>query len=129
VVPLEMGRSTLACAEDGPHIHVMTGWMLTEQADLFGLEIDVLTPEQAKELLDEADREHPSTDRIARGSAECNSTDLAPPERLELEGGPVPAAREYEFVCAGCFLIWHRRLLADERRHLCPDCADLNGGP
>lgn len=107
----------------------MTGWMLAEQADLFGLEIDVLTPEQAKELLDEADREHPSVDRIAIGSAEDDSTGLAPPERLEIEGGPVPAAREYEFVCAGCFLIWHRRLLADEHRHLCRDCADFTGVP
>jgi hypothetical protein len=103
----------------------MTGWMLAEQANLFGLEIDVLTPEQAKELLDEADREHPSSDRDSIGSEEDDSTDLIPRDLREVGWEPVPAARACEFVCAGCFLIWHRRLLADERRHLCRDCADV----
>jgi hypothetical protein len=103
----------------------MTGWMRAEQADLFGLEIDVLTPEQAQDLRDEVDRENPSRDRVSIGSDEDESTELAPPDLPEADGELVVAARAYEFLCAGCFLIWHRRLLGDEGRQLCRDCADV----
>jgi hypothetical protein len=36
----------------------------------------------------------------------------------------VARARRDEFVCTGCFLIWHRSHLADSGRRLCGDCAD-----
>ncbi|HET6793798.1 MAG TPA: DUF4193 family protein [Acidimicrobiales bacterium] len=33
-----------------------------------------------------------------------------------------------EFMCAGCFLIMHRRRLADPARRLCDECAGVSGG-
>ena len=139
----------------------MTGWMLTEQADLFGLGMDALTSEQVAKLLEEADRAVETAGHDLAGDDESDTeepAELEEPSYFEEDAGlgedfgvlvqraanlggdaaerwsagqgadtdygPVPTARDYEFVCAGCFLIWHRQLLGDASRRLCRDCAE-----
>jgi hypothetical protein len=119
----------------------MTGWMLAAQAELFGLSIDALTKEQAARLLEEADVEAPTAGHDPIDDDEGDPAQLSMLEdasgspggpqsvedggrEQEIDDSPIPPARDNEFVCAGCFLIWHDRLVADEGRRLCRDCAD-----
>ena len=130
---MQLGHLTLAALTGWAAPWGMSGWMLTEQADLFGLGMDALTAEEAAELVGAADRQ-PLSDDDFEESADL-SQDVGPgpgpdtPEWWSCDDGAgleppfVPVARHYEFVCAGCFLIWHRRLLTDRRRRLCRDCA------
>lgn len=84
-------------------------------------------PVPAYELEEEPDEVEPGLDVVLNGL-------LAGPEADDEDEAASGDGEEYvrrasadEFVCAGCFLIWSRRQLADARRRLCRDCVDVPG--